>query len=94
MTPREELAKLNLKSAFRRRGCHVADPVEVIAVAVAWGPNKMTLRVAGGKWSREDSAAPGRLVAVGDVGDEDTIARWLTPELMDREKGPRYAAIG
>jgi hypothetical protein len=94
MTPREELAKLHLKSAFRRRGCHVADPVEVIAVAVVWGPNRMVLRVAGGSWTREDPAVPGRPVNVGAMGDEDDIARRLTPELMDREKGPRYAAIG
>ncbi|XKK37356.1 hypothetical protein HFP72_21080 [Nocardiopsis sp. ARC36] len=93
MTPREELAKMHLKSAFRWRGCFVSDPVEAIAVAVSWGPNRMVLRVAGGKWSREDPTVPGRLVAVGDVGEEDAIARRLTPELTDRKRGPKYAAI-
>lgn len=93
MTPQEELAQRRLRTAFHQRGCTTTAPVEAIAVAVWWGPNRLVLRVANGSWTREDPDVPGRPVTVGVMGDEDDIARRLAPELKDRERGPRYAAI-
>lgn len=76
-------AVLALHSAIRRRGVAAVDGDRPDEVRAEHGARCIVVRLSEGRWlSAVDGG--GRAAPIGREGEEESLARWLTGELLGR----------